>query len=41
MILGAPTYDKLYTQTSHPKNIYNHNNIAVMQLLTFRTDRQN
>ena len=29
------------TQTSHPKNIYNHNNIAVMQLLTFRTDRQN
>ena len=31
----------LFTQTSHPKNIYNHNNIAVMQLLTFRTDRQN
>ena len=31
----------LITQTSHPKNIYNHNNIAVMQLLTFRTDRQN
>ena len=38
---NADRLRNLQTQTSHPKNIYNHNNIAVMQLLTFRTDRQN
>ena len=40
-VTSAEGHLSLHTQTSHPKNIYNHNNIAVMQLLTFRTDRQN
>ena len=31
----------LFTQTSHPKNIHIHNNIAVMQPLTSQTDRRN